>query len=274
MTRYVKDKVTFDKTLNGVIYRKYRTFRIITSENNQMVTTDKQPIQKLESKISEITELTPDRSYPDIEFWILSRSEGFGFFGARVTRHPDFTKSLPKGELRPELAHILSLISEPQITDTFLDPFAGYGSIPDARTSYPYEKIIASDNDENLIKKLRLRFENRKNIEIMNLDALKLKELDDQTIDKIVTDPPWGHFLGKELNLEEFYTAMLDSFYRVLKKGGKAVILIGEKELFEKLLKQKEKLFKLIEKFTTLVSGHKAGVYKIQSPKNPQDKEG
>ncbi len=263
MMRHILDNVELDKTLNGAIYRKHRAFRIVTSDKNKFVSPNKKLLVSLESKITEITNLEPDRSYPDIEFWFLLRSESFGFFGLRLTRHPDFTKSLPKGELRPELAHILCLMSEMKTTDVFLDPFAGHGSIPQARSRYPYRQILAFDNDSRMVKKLRSRLNILKNTLVSNSDATKLEGLRNNSINKIVTDPPWGHFLGKNLNIEKFYSQMLDSLYRVLKKSGIAVILIGEKELFEKLLEEISGEFCLMEKYDTLVSGHKAGIYKI-----------
>ncbi len=88
--------------------------------------------------------------------------------------------------------------------------------------------------------------------------------MNNESIDKIVTDPPWGHFLGKNLNLVDFYTQMLNSFYRVLRHSGLVVILIGERELFENLLSGLSHKLLLTQKYYTLVSGRKAGVYKLK----------
>lgn len=263
MMNCVLSKTDFKSAPNINVSKKYKTFRIITSEENQLVSVDNTKISRLEEKIKKGTRLKPNRSKPDVEFWFLSRNEGCGFFGMRLTKHPDFTKSLPKGELRPELAHILCLISEPKPADVFLDPFAGYGAIPHARTNYPYKQIIAFDNDPRLVSKLKHRLKNKSSVLVGRCDAIKLEMLDDDSVDKIVTDPPWGHFLGKNLDLRDFYAQMLDSFHGVLKQGSFAVILMGEKELFEELLDRFSDRFTLLKKLDTLVSGRKAGVYKM-----------
>ncbi|MBU1110001.1 methyltransferase [Patescibacteria group bacterium] len=202
---------------------------------------------------------------PEIEFWFLLRRNGLGLFGLRLTRHPDNIKSLPRGELRPELAHLLCLISEPQRNDIFLDPFAGHGAIPVERaTCFPYRKILSSDNNLQMINKLRKRIRELKlDIQVEKWGALKLESLSDQSINKIVTDPPWGHFLGKGLNLEQFYTQMFDSFYRILKSQGIVVLIVEKKELMEGVINNFPDKFKLRQKLNTLVSGRKAGVYKL-----------
>ena len=56
---------------------------------------------------------------------------------------------------------------------------------------------------------------------------------------------------------------MLDSFYRVLRKGGIAVLLVGERDSFENLLSKYQTKYTLDKKIYTLVSGKKAGVYKL-----------
>jgi tRNA G10 N-methylase Trm11 len=116
-----------------------------------------------------------------------------------------------KGELRPELANLLCWISDPNKKDVFLDPFAGSGAIPIERAkAFPYQKIIASDINADLFDKLKKRFHKTTNkITIGKWDALHLTALIDESIDKIVTDPPWGLFSHQEIDLKAFYTNML-----------------------------------------------------------------
>jgi len=83
------------------------------------------------------------------------------------------------------------------------------------------------------------------------------------SIDKIITDPPWGISVGTDLNLLDFYSKMLTEFRRVVKTNGRLIILMGNKEIFEKVLKSYFSDFKLEEKYDILVSGKKASVYKL-----------
>lgn len=72
------------------------------------------------------------------------------------------------------------------------------------------------------------------------------------SIDKIVTDPPWGLNSGKTINLSDFYSKMLTEFYRITKPGGIIVILTAQKELLEcELVKLTDK-FKLESQLSTL----------------------
>lgn len=226
-----------------------RTFRVVTSKENQPVPVSQRLMIDVEKQINKSLGLKPDRSNPQIQFWFLTRSEGYGFFGIRLTQHSDYAKILSKGELRPEITNILCLLSEPKKSDIFLDPFAGSGAIALARADFPFTQIYAGDI-------------NPKNKHIQKMDATKLENLDHQSIDKIVTDPPWG-FFDQKLDLTDLYTKALNSFYRVLKTGGVLVILVGDRPFFEKLLEQFEDKFTLKQKLYTLVSGKKAGVYKL-----------
>ena len=168
---------------------------------------------------------------------------------------------MEKGELYPELAHILCLISEPKQNDVFLDPFSGHGSIPAQRLSFPYKKIIALDKDKNLLNRLINKF--GKKVLVQADNALKLKTITNNSVHKIVTDPPWGlHENNKDIR--SFYSLMLKQFIRVLAANEIMVILTHQKEIMEDLIKLNEGILKLEEKYNTLVSGKKAGVYKIR----------
>lgn len=226
-----------------------RTFRVVTSKENQPVSVKQKLMAGVERQISKSLGLKPDRSKPQVQFWFLTRSEGYGFFGLRITQHPDYAKVLEKGELRPELANILCQLSEPDKDDVFLDPFAGSGSIARARVKFPFTKIYAGDigpKDRN----------------IQRMDATKLEDFEDGSVDKIVTDPPWGIFDGK-IDIPTLYNKFLVSFYRVLKKGGIVVILAGNRNFFENLLTKFTDKFILQRKYHILVSGKQAGVYKL-----------
>jgi len=242
----------FSASIPPEITKDMTSFRIIISKENELISIPKQQLQKLEQRFEKKLKLPIDRSNPDLEVWFVERSEGHSFCGIRLTKKPSTDKYLEKGELRPELAWILNFLSVPKATDVFLDPFAGHGSIPLARTHFPCKKIIASDLNQELTKP-------NTNIELHNWDALHLP-LEESSIDTIVTDPPWGIF--EKINVEEFYPKMLTEFERVIKVGGILVILTAQKELFEKLI-QENSNFQLESKYNILVSGKKSGVYKL-----------
>ena len=228
------------------------TFRVVASCENEIGAVDDNILKNAEVAIAEETGLTLDRGKPDMEYWFLERSEGVGFFMMRLT-YKKSEKRLEPGELRPELSNLLVLLSEPENGDVFLDPFAGSGSIPRARKEFPYKKIYVSDIEKDIEIKAM-------NVDVQKADATKLTHIADASIDKIVTDPPWG--LAQEVELEPLYKGMLKEFSRVLKDGGSAIVLTSRKLLMEKMLPEFPQL-KLEKNYNVLVNGKKAGVFKL-----------
>ena len=67
------------------------------------------------------------------------------------------------------------------------------------------------------------------NITLLNGDCLiKLQELDDNSVDSIVTDPPYGiDFMGKKWDYDVPSTAIWEHCFRVLKPGGYLLAFAG-----------------------------------------------
>lgn len=252
--------------------RKNLTFRFVASQENRFVPIPQRARRALERLLSADRRLTPDASNPDIEFWLLSRREGCGFVGLRLTRHTAYEKTLAQGELRPELCHLLCLLSEPSADDVILDPFCGSGAIPLERArSFPYRAMLAGDIDAKHVKSLRakvrqLRWARRKRrqaITIGRWDALDLHSFAPESMDKIITDPPWGFYQSQLTDLERFLRNMLQEFYRVLRRNGLLVILVGDPRLFEDCLRDFTGRMTVLQRYDILVSGKKASVFKI-----------
>lgn len=246
-----------------ILLKKRGSFRIIISKQNTLVSVDKNLLTNLEQKIEKATKLNVNRSKPDLEFWLITRSEGRAYFGLRFTKHKDYKKVLAKGQLRPEIAFFMVYLANPGKKDVVLDPFVGYGSIPVALVKYfRYQKLIAIDKDSRMIEKLKSRL-GRASVLIETQDALNLSKIQKGSVSKIITDPPWGYY-SKIKDIDSFYKKMLASFFRILKKNGFLIILIGNRELFEEVVSSSEGVFKMIEKHYILVSGKKAAIYKLQ----------
>jgi tRNA G10 N-methylase Trm11 len=230
---------------------------VIASVANQLVAVENKVMEALEKRIAEKTGLRPNRARPEHEFWLLERSEGYGFFALRLSHHKSYDKSLQKGELRPELANILCRLSEPAPGELFLDPFCGSGAIPIQRAKFAPGLVIASDSDEGKVEALKKRIKDldlRKRVMVRRDDALHLDRYENGSIHKIVTDPPWGHFVGTDRPIEDFYAAMLAEFARLLRPGGKLVILTAEPVTIDDR-------FTIEKRFNILLSGKKAAVH-------------
>lgn len=241
---------------------KSRSVRVMFYEDNEGVNIPTPIRENIEKYIAKERTLWINRRIADIEVWFTTRSNNTGFIGIRLTSFPTGEKSLEPGQLKPQLAHLLCLLSEPNSQDKVLDPFAGYGSIPLERTYFKYQEIIASDSEPKTVEQLQQKVKDQnKKITVIQQDAGSLDHIQDSSVDKIITDPPWGLF-EKHIDIPTLYELFLKQAARVLKPNGILVILTAQKEILEKLLAQENSL-KLEEKYDILVSGKKAGIYKI-----------
>lgn len=256
--------VLLDKNLNKIdrqILSGFKSFRIVYSKENEFTKLDTAALKKIESLIFKTLHLKVSRDNPETEFWILKRSEGLKLFGLRITKRES---NLEKGKLRPELANILCELSDPTSADVFLDPFAGSGAIVFERTNMAkFQKIFAGENNKNVYQVL-INKTKRLNVPIIvgKWNATKLGALSDQSVNKIVTDPPWGQY-DNTINIEELYNKAMLEFYRILKVNGILVILTAQKDLITELLNNYDGKLLLERQFNILVSGKKAGVFKI-----------
>lgn len=237
------------------------TFRFMVSRENQPQPMQPKQRENMERIVSQSLKLHVNRDNPGVEFWFLSRRDGTSFCGLRLTRR----EKAEKGELGREISYLLNSISEPKKKDVFLDPFAGSGAIPFSRAKYfPYGKVIAIDSDPKKVAEEKHRLKRFQRTEALQEDALKMKSIQDQSIDVVVTDPPWGVFEKLSLEPNVFHLRMLQEINRVLKPGGRAVILTARKDEMEEAARKLN--WQATKTINVLVSGKKANIYYFVKP--------
>lgn len=258
LIRAVREDEELEEKLQEVLPKR-GTYTIVASVENQLTSLPPLQRQKLEKKFAASCSLSLNRQSPTVEFWLVVRREGFGFFGVRITRQDAV---LEPGELRPELAHLLCLLSEPSKDDCFLDPFCGSGAIPIERArSFLFKKIWACDADPKSIQKLTEKVKKMNlRIHVGLSDAFHLTQFPDGSFDKVVTDPPWGLYTKQQLS----YPKLLKELSRVTRNGGLIVVLLSRHIPFHELLKHHSQL-KLLHRYDILASGKKASIYKLQA---------
>jgi tRNA G10 N-methylase Trm11 len=80
----------------------------------------------------------------------------------------------------------------------------------------------------------------------------------EKSIDAIVTDPPWGQYC--EIKDDAFLEKMFEVFGKLLKNGGRAVVLYAKDDEF---LRAVPDFFKLENSIPVLLSGRKAVIYQF-----------
>ena len=254
---------------------KIKSFRLVFSIENVPSAVNEKLKKDLEKYIQGISSLQLSRDNADTEFWFLFRREGghsnkngFSCFLKRLTNHrttkgrTEPSKSLHQGELSPQLAWHLCHIADLKHGEIVMDPFCGYGSIPNAACKhFPVKEFFASDRDPRCIKISQAK------IGLRNAGC-RIREADFRSVlnfaapgsfDAVVTDPPWGMFSSAG-SLQTLYDEMMDVFSKALKDDGRAVILSAAQKEMETAL-EKTRAFQINKTIPILVSGKKATVF-------------
>ena len=246
-------------------FRKARSFRIVTSYDNQLRSPDRRTLSSVEGSIKKALRIPSSRAAADLEIWFLHRREGLGLALLRLSRRLVTEKDLRKGELRPELAHLLCLMSKPAANDAFLDPFCGYGAIVVERSaSFPVAKLYGADTDSQKIELLRNKIRRSKlpskhKIDIQVGDATSLMHFADGSIAKVVTDPPWGDYRGSMTDsIANLYAGFIKELERVLAPDGLAVLLLGRDSALLGLVNEDTSALNVDKSYKVLVAGKKA----------------
>ncbi len=137
-----------------------------------------------------------------------------------------------------------------------------YGSIPlQIYRHIPFHKLIVSDIDREKSDHLRRLFKNAAaDVSVSCADFFQTPDIPDKSVDKIITDPPWGMY-DEIVDIPGFYTNMLRKMSRLMKDNGDAVILTsGKEELMHAALACG---FYPAETTDTLINGKKARLFRF-----------
>jgi len=258
----IKTNINYNELKKIIDLKKKKTFKIKAFKENQPTKFDYRLVSKMESDIKSNLNLRVSNN-PDVEFIIQQRSEGIILLMLKITNNRLTEKNIAKGSLRPELSYLLVEAADLKEDDIVLDPFFGSGSIPKTIVKhFNYNMCFASEIDHDCVENLKKEYKkNNKKLFIKEKDATKLDCFEDGFIDAIITDPPWNIFNKDEtINFVDFYKNMLLEFNRILKENGKAIILMGNQNEFEKALYECN-LFNLDNTISILVNGKKANIY-------------
>ncbi len=139
-----------------------------------------------------------------------------------------------EGGLRPAVAAAMVRLSMPQDDDIVVDPFCGSGTILIERDlAGRHGQLLGGDFDPAAVEAATRNVGPRhKPIDLKVWDAVSLP-LRDESADVVMTNPPFGIKVGEKRGLSGLYRAFLAEAYRVLRPGGRLVVLAHDPALVD-----------------------------------------
>ncbi|MEA3281533.1 MAG: methyltransferase domain-containing protein [Euryarchaeota archaeon] len=129
------------------------------------------------------------------------------------------------GAISPDMARVIVNLCEIRTDDLVLDPFCGTGGIL-LEAGMIHARVLGIDVQESMVRGAGMNliahgFE----YQLASGDACNLP-LKDGSIDAVVTDPPYGRSaVVMAESVESLYKKALPELYRVMKVGGRAVVI-------------------------------------------------
>ena len=172
-----------------------------------------------------------DLKNPKTQFRLLLTEDKsiFGYIAASIdrgafdARKPHCKPFFYPGVLMPRVARALVNISKPG--NILFDPFCGTAGVL-VEAGLMGIEVIGGDVQRKLLlgAKMNLEYYNT-DFTLMYEDACRLS-LKDESVDSVVTDPPYGRSaLIEAQSIEHLIEESLKEIYRVLKKGKRAIFI-------------------------------------------------
>ncbi len=166
--------------------------------------------------------------------------------------------------LNPTVAHAMCRIANPTPGEVFVDPMCGSGTILVERSRWADGALVIGGDasEEPLALARRNLTAQGATPTLANWDGRRLP-LADASVDKLVSNLPWGRRIGSHRINMHLYPGFLRETARVLKPGGVAVLLTQEKRLLLRLLDKRHDL-RLCSRHELSVSGMRPTIYVLE----------
>jgi 23S rRNA G2445 N2-methylase RlmL len=151
----------------------------------------------------------------------------------RSMRHRMYKAEHLPASLRPSLAAAMVQLAETRPGHSVLDPMCGAGTIlaeqMNARLPSGQARpiVLGGDVDCSALRVAGINLRRIGEPKLVRWDASRLP-LPPESIDRIVSNPPFGKQLSRPEEIGPLYQAMVRSYDRVLKPDGRAVLLVSD----------------------------------------------
>jgi len=136
--------------------------------------------------------------------------------------------------LRPALAAAMVALTDPTPRDIFVDPMAGAGTILAERAAAgPFAEIHGGDLSGEALSAMQENLRGvRGAIHLSRWDARRLP-FEQGEVDKVAVNLPFGRQIGEPASLPELYRGVLAEIVRIVRPGGRLVVLVDDVRLLE-----------------------------------------
>ncbi len=177
------------KDLKINLPRESSSFKLSILKENEKVVVDNHLKTAFETMLKRVTKKTIS-FFAENELVLLAKQDGETLFMRALDTGAEFKKLTSKFGLKPQVAYLMSHLSNPATGEVVVDAFAGKGTISAVRAlSFAKSNVIAANEDEEESKSLRKL---SKSLKLAQFSVLNYDFLSDafpiKFIDKVVTD--------------------------------------------------------------------------------------
>lgn len=154
----------------------------------------------------------------------------------RTMRHRTYKEEHLPASLRPTMAAALVRLAEVKPGHTVLDPMCGAGTILAEAVTFARMRHLegirlwGGDRERSALRAARDNLRKFDEVVLARWDATRLP-LPPACVDRIISNPPFGQQLGDPEEIGPLYARALRDYDRVLRSGGRAVLLVGDPTL-------------------------------------------
>jgi len=252
------------KDVHGGKGKKKLTFRVFSTMTGRHNFRRIDAQSTVEKVLKDKYDLKFDLDKPILEFR-LDLEDDTALLGLRLTddriHKLTYKTSHVPGSLKQAVAYCMTMLSDPDPSDIFVDPMCGAGTIAIERAyAYRYQRIIAGDVQKSIIESAKDNVKSsHRAIDLMLWDVSSLP-IQDHTVDKVICNLPFGKQTGSQAENQYLYTAFFREIRRIIKSKGKGILLTTERDLMNEVI-SKYSSVNIKRKLRIDLSGLKAYIY-------------
>ena len=188
---------------------------------------------------------TDENAWLEIWLTILSKTAVCGVrLSDKTMRHRTYKEEHVLASLRPTVAAAMVRLAGIAPGMTVLDPMCGAGTIlaetieVAKRRRGENVQVIGGDIDANAMFVTGQNLDRIGPVDLVRCDARRLP-FPDESIDRIISNPPFGKQLSTVEEIVDLYQAMAKEADRVLRPGGRAVYIVSEHDALSDPLRER-----------------------------------